>query len=343
MKNSKKFLSAVLASAMILTLTACSDGSAPSNPLDFFNSGESSTSEVIKSSSTTSEVKKPQYPEIPDEKPITDFTYVYNMEKGGIEITGYNGSDMKVRIPDTIEGEKVTYINCEFPNSITQIEFPDSVTEITQLPKSIKYFNIPAEYKADSSFGTPQLEMIKTHDEVILNEKENGYGRVSFSDSFLVLSSTLYIRNDTYRNSRGDISTVVIMDGVTTIGSSAFYNCDGLTSITIPNSVTTIGSLAFFDCEGLTSITIPNSVTAIGEAAFYGCTGLTSITIPNSVTEIGDRAFDDCDGLTSITIPNSVTEIGEDAFYYCTAEITYKGKTYLPDNYYALYEAINNS
>ncbi len=36
------------------------------------------------------------------------------------------------------------------------------------------------------------------------------------------------------------ISTVVIGDGVTNIGSYAFYRCSGLTSITIPNSVTTI-------------------------------------------------------------------------------------------------------
>ena len=46
---------------------------------------------------------------------------------------------------------------------------------------------------------------------------------------------------------------------------------------------------------------------------------------------------------TSVTIPNSVTEIGKRAFYYCTAEITYKGKTYTSDKYDALYEAINNS
>ena len=105
---------------------------------------------------------------------------------------------------------------------------------------------------------------------------------------------------------------------VTSIGSDAFSDCSGLTSITIPNSVTSIGEYAFSGCSGLTSITIPNRVTSIGVGAFYGCSGLTSITIPNSVTSIGDWAFGDCSGLTSITIPNGVTSIGGGAFNGCS-------------------------
>ena len=80
--------------------------------------------------------------------------------------------------------------------------------------------------------------------------------------------------------------------------------------------VTSIGSEAFRNCSGLTSVTIPNSVTSIEDYAFYGCSGLTSVTIPNSVTSIGGSAFEDCSGLTSVTIPNSVTSIGEGAFQY---------------------------
>ena len=64
------------------------------------------------------------------------------------------------------------------------------------------------------------------------------------------------------------IKRVIIGDGVTTIGKSAFSDCRSLTSVTIPNSVTTIGAYAFMDCSSLTSITIPNSVTTIGAHAF---------------------------------------------------------------------------
>ena len=86
----------------------------------------------------------------------------------------------------------------------------------------------------------------------------------------------------------------------------------------IPNSVTSIGCSAFENCEGLTSVVIPNSVTSIGGAAFYKCKGLTSVEIPNSVTSIGGSAFSECKGLTSVEIPNSVTSIGYDAFMDCT-------------------------
>lgn len=81
--------------------------------------------------------------------------------------------------------------------------------------------------------------------------------------------------------------------------------------------VASIGSLAFCNCSGLTSINIPNSVTYIGRNAFEGCSGLTSINIPNSVTYIDCYAFESCRGLTSITIPKSLNLIDEDAFLGC--------------------------
>ena len=106
---------------------------------------------------------------------------------------------------------------------------------------------------------------------------------------------------------------------VTSIGSSAFANCSGLTSVTIGNSVASIGNYAFTGCRGLTSVTIGNSVASIGNNAFYGCSSLTSVTIPDSVTSIGNRAFENCIGLTSVIIPDGVTSIGYCAFYGCSS------------------------
>ena len=138
------------------------------------------------------------------------------------------------------------------------------------------------------------------------------------------------------------IKTVVIEDGVTSIGDDAFYNCTGLTSVVIGNSVKSIGNYAFYNCTGLTSVVIGNSVKSIGSDAFCGCTGLTSVefnaencttmsssvfngctalstvTIGENVKIIPAYAFYHCIGLTSVEIPNSITSIGERAFRGCS-------------------------
>ena len=139
-----------------------------------------------------------------------------------------------------------------------------------------------------------------------------------------------------------ELTNLVVPEGVTSIGYSAFSGCSGLTSITLPSSLTSILSGAFSGCRGLTSITLPSNltsigdsafsscsrltgelvipegVTSIGDSAFYGCGGLTSITLPSSLTSIGYYAFSGCSGLTSITLPSSLTTIGSYAFENCT-------------------------
>ncbi|MBR3815367.1 MAG: leucine-rich repeat protein [Clostridia bacterium] len=119
-------------------------------------------------------------------------------------------------------------------------------------------------------------------------------------------------------SSSNKFNTVVIENGVTSIGNYAFYSCKYFRSVTIPDSVTSIGHYVFIDCFALTDVTIPDSVTSIGDCAFQSCKALTSITIPDSVTSLGRVAFSNCTGLTSVTLGNGVKEIDEHAFQGCT-------------------------
>lgn len=89
-----------------------------------------------------------------------------------------------------------------------------------------------------------------------------------------------------YLGSGGD---VVIPDGVSAIGVSAFRGCSSLESVTIPDSVKDIGDFAFKGCSSLGSVTIPDSVTAIGDQAFAFCDSLTSASIGNGVQLLGNR------------------------------------------------------
>jgi len=108
---------------------------------------------------------------------------------------------------------------------------------------------------------------------------------------------------------------------ITSIGSYAFRNCSGLTSVTIPGSVTSIGSYAFYGCSGLRDVVVPqyvcnNRMSSVFPSAYQS---ITNVIILDGVTSIGSYAFSGCSGLTSVTIPDSVTSIGNDAFSGCNA------------------------
>ena len=153
----------------------------------------------------------------------------------------------------------------------------------------------------------------------------DGDGTLTISGTGKMWDYDLIPDNGSYRTSApwgkcySSITSIVINDGITSIGYGAFYNCSSLTSVTIGNGVTSIGNYAFDRCSNLTSVTIPDSVTSIGGWAFYNCSSLTSVTIGNGVTSIGNYAFDRCSNLTSVTIPDSVTSIGGWAFYNCSS------------------------
>ena len=141
---------------------------------------------------------------------------------------------------------------------------------------------------------------------------------------------------------RNDMKSVVIGDGITSVGSNAFYSCKALETATIGKDVEVLGYYSFQLCEGLTSVTFsPDSVlTDIGTYAFGACTNLESISIPKTVTkmnnsvfgscaklkdivlpeglkELGTGVFEGCESLTSMVIPSGITSIGSSMFYYC--------------------------
>ena len=113
------------------------------------------------------------------------------------------------------------------------------------------------------------------------------------------------------------IRKVVIGEGVTSIGSCAFWNC-GVLSAEIASSVTAIGNSAFRG-SSIISVTIPSSVKTIGDSAFRECRGLTSVTVSEGVETIDQNAFRACTSLESIALPASIGEVGAGAFFQCTA------------------------
>lgn len=128
-----------------------------------------------------------------------------------------------------------------------------------------------------------------------------------------------------WRDQADDITSVVIEEGVTTIGSGAFMYCPNLTKVTIPSTVEIIGDRAFYRCGKLVDLTIPSGVTTIKDQAFAQ-TGLTSVTLPQTITTVSAGMFYDCANLTDITFNGAITNIGESAFSSCDVltNVTFK-------------------
>ncbi len=93
-------------------------------------------------------------------------------------------------------------------------------------------------------------------------------------------------------NSASDIVSVVIGDGVTSIGDYAFLGCSELVSVAVPRGVSRIGDCAFRDCVSLTSILIPRTVTEIGDFAFDWCTSLEEVVVQSWDAAFGEQVFD---------------------------------------------------
>ena len=134
--------------------------------------------------------------------------------------------------------------------------------------------------------------------------------------------------SNTYDRGKG----IITFDGpVTGIGEDAFLwtgngNAYKLLSISLPETVTTIGSSAFFQCQNLTQVSIPDGVTSIGFGAFLGCYSLPEIHLPTSLNSIGSDAFLGCSELTTVHIPDGVTSIGTGAFASCNNLSSFTGK-----------------
>ncbi len=148
---------------------------------------------------------------------------------------------------------------------------------------------------------------------------DNSYWQFNEENGSLIIYGTGDFYNSCVSRFRDKLESVVILDGITSIGKSdyGFLDCRKLKEIKIPDSVTSIGSQAFQGCYNLEKITIPNNVTTIRIATFSCCYNLKEITIPNSVTTIEWYAFNECTSLKEIIIPDSVTSIEYGAFNRC--------------------------
>lgn len=294
--------------------------------------------------------------EQPDEPEKSDYTIengrltIYNenmmMDYARAEDTPWYGSRDEITYILTQYGVKkissYAFADC---NKVTEVYIGDEITEIGDYAfsgcsslKKITFVGTMAKWKEiQIGAGNDVLNKVtiicsdgvinaSEGEKILASGKcgENAYWTLDANGTLIITGegSISDEANDEYKQGgwsaqRAKIKVVVIKQGITKIGRSAFGDCENLMKVDIPSSVIAIGDYAFFRCYRVENIIIPDTVTEIGECAFYGCDGLTSFTIPSSVTKIGERAFYGCDGLTSMVVPSSITYIPRGLFWKC--------------------------
>lgn len=116
---------------------------------------------------------------------------------------------------------------------------------------------------------------------------------------------------------REQILYLSLPNGLTSIGSFAFYDCYNLMAITVPDSVVSIGQQAFCRAKKVAILNLGSGLRSIGRSAFEHCENIQDVRLPQGLETIDNRAFYRCAGLQYVTIPASVKTMGSGVFSYC--------------------------
>ena len=281
-----------------------------------------------------------------------DYTYVL-LEDGGARITGYDGDDAELTVPDELDGYPVQEIGEDafsFCNSLTSVILPDSLSSI-----------------GDDAFSRCSFLTSITLPDSLTSIGGNPFsGCSSLAEIDVSPDNPVFVQIDGVLYEKATKTLIcypagkagdsfAVPDGILVIGDDAFFSCEALTSVTLPDSLTSIGGNPFSGCSSLAKIdvspdnpvfaqtdgvlyekatktlicypagkagdsfAVPDGILVIGDDAFSFCNALTSITLPDGLASIGDFAFSGCYSLTSVTLPDGLTSIGDLAFFYCSS------------------------
>lgn len=229
-------------------------------------------------------------------KEIRSGDYSYKLlDDGTISITKYYGKDKNLKLPEEIDGYKVT--------------------------------------KISNYAFSPRVALFKKFDSVIISNSIVTIGRDAFLDckikAFRFGNNVRYIsntplregivcdkitvpKNNKYFTSKSGVLFTKSMDKIMLYPQEKKGS-----SYTIPKGVKTTSTRTFYVNKYLKEVKFPKTLTSIGESAFAYSTRLEKVDFSGNLRNIGDRAFTDCEKLKNINIPKNIVKIGIAAFAGC--------------------------
>ena len=169
-------------------------------------------------------------------------------------------------------------------SKIAYVSLPDGLTHIGAFAfcrlNMLKSIDIP---NSVISIGSRLFDYCSSLNSIVVESGNNVYDSRNNCNAIIETTTNRLIAG---------CKNTIIPEGITMIGSHAFFGQSTLLSIILPTSITTIGNFSFEHCTSITSITIPVNVQEVGYAAFYGCTALSAIHV-NATTPptLRDNAF----------------------------------------------------
>lgn len=220
----------------------------------------------------------------------------------------------EIEIPASV----TTIGNAAFQNdsALTKVTLHEGLTNLSySLFKStaIKEITIPAsvsEFGNEVFSGCDSLATIKVTKYSEAHAFYNTDPRMKLTDNEPTQTKEQWIASSKYNIIDEGILYVGL--GVTKINNNQYKDNQEITEIIFKDTtteITTIGTSAFRNCTGLTKVVIPGNVKNIGDWAFAGCTNLEEIVFEEGVQKLIVYAFVDCLKLQSVTLPKSIQSI----------------------------------
>ncbi len=228
-------------------------------------------------------------------------------------INGFAFTRLNLTSVTISEGIKAILSDAFYDSGIPSIKLPESLLYIGDYAftyTKLVSLDIPKNVRALGNivsiiFASDDLESItvasenayfKAEDGMLLSKDGKTLYAIVPSEEVRIPGTVKNVMSGLLYDSK-ILKTLIIEDGVETIGEFAFSDCLNLLSVNLPNTITIIPAEAFSCCENLTSITIPKSVKEIKEYAFSDCPKLKEFRYEGTTEEWGDVVLsNDSDG-----------------------------------------------